>query len=226
MTGLADKWRTQPMYTFGEAARLAKVSTTTVRNWFLGYTTRDARDIPPLFPDGVAQDSMLSYLQLMETVVAARFRNLDNIRYRDVHAAYGNARKILEIEHPFAHFNLETLGGHIIARLEGEEVGESLQALDSLEQWSLPGLVLEVIRQIEYEDDYAARWFPEGRDCPIVIDPRIGSGVPTVKGRGVTVNAIRKRWKAGHKINFIAQDLALEADVVETVLQYGDRIAA
>lgn len=223
MASVAEKWRTQPMYSFGEAARLADVSTSTVRNWFLGNA---ARQTPPLFPEGPADDSMISYLQLIEAVVAARFRNLDNVRYQNVHAAYQNAKEILGIEYPFAHAKLEALGGHIIALLEGEESGSSLQALDSPTQWSLPGLVLEVIRQFEYENDFAARWFPLGKACPIVIDPRIGSGNPTVEGRGVSVNTIFKRWRAGLKIDFIARDLDLEADDVETVLQYGDRIAA
>ena len=223
MAGLADNWRTQQMYEFGEAARLAKVSTTTVRNWFLGNAQRES---PPLFSEGPAASSMISFLQLIETVVAAQFRNSDRVPYRNVHAAYRYARESLSVEFPFAHLQLEPLGGHIIARLDGEQVGDSLQTLDAPEQWSLPGLVLEVIRQIEYEGQYAARWFPAGKDSPIVIDPRIGSGIPTVKGRGVSVNTVFRRWRAGHKINFIAQDLELETDVVETVLQYGDRIAA
>ena len=226
MTNLAEKWRTQPMYSFGEAARLASVSTTTVKNWFLGYTSNAGREVPPLFPVGVGQDSMISFLQLIETVVAVQFRNADNVRYRDVHAAYRNAREIFGVEYPFAHLNLQALGNHIITRLECEESGESLQALDLPAQWPLPELVLETIRQIEYEGDFAAKWFPLGKDRPIVVDPRISSGIPTITGRGVTVHTIRKRWKAGHKINFIAEDLALESDVVETVLQYGDRIAA
>ncbi len=223
MASVAEKWRAQPMYSFGEAARLADVSTSTVRNWFLGYA---ARQTPPLFPEGVVGNSTLSYLQLIETVVAARFRNLDNVRYQNVHAAYRNAREILGIEYPFAHAKLEALGGHIIARLEGEGAGDSFQALDSPTQWSLPGLVLEVIHQFEYEGEFVAKWFPLGKECPIVIDPRIGSGNPTVEGRGVSVSTIFKRWRAGLKMDFIAQDLALEVDDVETVLQYGDRIAA
>ena len=223
MPNLADKWRTQPMYTFGEAARLANVSQPTVRNWFLG---NPARETPPLFPEGATDDSMLSYLQLIETVVAARFRNSDRVPYRNVHAAYRNAREILGVEFPFAHFKMEPLGVHIIARLEGEEIGQSLQALDSPVQWSLPGLVLEVIHQIDYEGEFAGRWFPAGKRSPIVVDPRISSGVPTVNGSGVSVNTIFKRWRAGLKMDFIARDLSLEVADVETVLQYGDRIAA
>ena len=223
MTGVSDRWRTQPMYDFGEAARLAGVSTSTVRNWFLGNA---ARKTPPLFPEGAAESSMISFLQLVETIVAARFRNQENVRYRNVHAAYLNAREILEEKYPFAHLRLEALGGHIIARLEGEDTGQSLQAIDSPTQWSLPGLVLEVIHQIDYESNLAARLFPVGREYPVVVDPRINSGVPTVEGSGVSVSTIFKRWRAGLKMDFIAGDLALEVNDVETVLQYGDRIAA
>ena len=226
MVNPTQMWRRQPMYTFQEAASLASLKTQTVRNWFLGRKSGGTVVVSPLFPDGASQGSMISFLQLIETVVAAQFRKLDNVRYRNVHSAYRYARENFEVEYPFAHLNLEALGGHIIARLESEQIGDSLQALDSPAQWSLPGLVLEVIRKIDYEDDLAARWFPEGREYPIVVDPRVSSGVPTVEGRGVTVSTIFNRWRAGLKMDFIARDLALEVADVETVLQYGDRIAA
>ena len=226
MTDINGIWRTDPMYSFSEVARLSGVSPAVVRNWFLGYTTRDKRKVPPLFPHGVGQNSMVSFLQMIETVVAARFRTVDKVRYRNVHAAYHNAQEILQVEYPFAHRELEALGGHIIARLEGEKPGESLQSLNSTSQWSLPGLIIDTIRQIEHQDDFAAKWFPLGKAFHIVVDPQISSGVPTIAGRRVTVEAVRNRWKSGYKIGFIAQDLSLDADVVETVLQYGDKIAA
>ena len=72
----------------------------------------------------------------------------------------------------------------------------------------------------------AARWFPVGKDIPIVVDPRISAGIPVIFGRGVSIEAIRKRFKARHRIEFIARDLALEPDVVETALQYAEQIAA
>lgn len=226
MENLTEMWRRQPMYTFSEAATLANLTTQTVRNWFLGRKSGGVVVVSPLFPDGASQDSMISFLQLIETVVAAQFRKLDNVHYRNVHSAYRYAREKFDVEYPFAHLNLEALGGHIIARLEGERIGDSLQALDSPAQWSLPGLIIETIRQIEYENDLAGKWFPAGKDSPIVIDPRVSSGIPTIVGTGVTVQTIRKRRQAGQESDFIAQDLSLEVADVETVLQYGDRIAA
>jgi uncharacterized protein (DUF433 family) len=45
-------------------------------------------------------------------------------------------------------------------------------------------------------------------------------------GRGVTVQAIRKRFKAGLRIEFIAEDFEMEPSLVETPLQYWEQIAA
>ena len=208
MANTAEKWRTQPMYTFGEAARLANLSPTTVKNWFVGYTTRTEKKVQPLFSYGAGQNSMISFLQLIETAIAAQLRNSDDARWRNIRQAYWNAREGFRVEYPFAHVKLITLGEYSIAPID------------------LPTHVVETIHQIEYEDDLAARWYPAGKKCPIVIDPRFGSGVPTIIGRGVTVQAIRKRWKAGQDIDFIARDLALKSEVVESVLQYGDRVAA
>lgn len=225
MTNGINSWRTQPMYSFGEAARLAHVSPSTVRNWLIGYTDR-GREIPPLFSSHTSDIPRVSFLQLIEITVAAKFRKAKGVSYPRVYAAYANAQQSYNLQYPFAHLKLESLGGHIIARMNGEEPGQSHQTLDSPAQWSLPGLVLETIHQIVYEEDLAARWFPVGQDQPIVVDPRISTGIPTIVGRGVTVKTIRKRWKAGYKIDFIAQDLALETSLIETVLQYGEQVAA
>ena len=45
-----DGWRTESMYTFGEAAHLANVSTTTVKNWLFGYTVRGRKFLPCSHP--------------------------------------------------------------------------------------------------------------------------------------------------------------------------------
>ena len=99
--------------------------------------------------------------------------------------------------------------------------------MDSLEQWTLPGLLRrETTDQIEYQGELAARWFPIGKQVPIVVDPRVSTGLPVIEGRGVTVQAIRKRFKSGLRIDFIAKDFDLKPELVETALQYCERVAA
>jgi len=221
-----DGWRTGSMYTFGEAGRLAHVSPTTVKNWLFGYTVR-GQIVPPLFPSG--NGSMVSFLQMIEIMVAAQFRKSRlgrSISFHTVRDAYKNARDSWGVEYPFAHFKLEAMGGHIVHFLREGRPISSYQALDAPAQWTLPGLVRETLDQLEYEHELAARWFPVGRAVPIVVDPRLSTGLPTISGRGVTVQAIRKRFKAGLRIEFIAKDYQLDPSLVETALQYWEQVAA
>lgn len=226
--GNMNGWRTESMYTFGEAAQLTRVSATTVKNWLFGYTVK-GREVPPLFPSG--SGAMVSFLQMIEIMVAGRFRKSAlrrRVSFRTVRDAYVNARELSGIEYPFAHMKLEALSGHIVHFLrEGGPVA-SHQALDSPGQWTLPGLLRETIDQLEYDHDHdlAARWFPIGKMVPIVVDPRISTGLPVIEGRGVTVQAIRNRFNSGLKIDFIAKDFDMDRDLVETALQYWEKIAA
>ncbi len=220
-------WRTESMYSFGEAARLAHVSATTVKNWLIGYTVR-GHEVPPLFPSG--NGAMVSFLQMIEIMVAGRFRKSAlgrSVSFRTVRDAHVNARELWGIEYPFAHMKLDALGGHVVHFLrEGVSVA-SHQALDAPGQWTLPGLLRrETTDQLEYDDDLAARWYPIGKKVPIVVDPRLSTGLPTIKGRGVTVQAIHNRFKSGLRIEFIAKDYQLDTDLVETALQYWEQVPA
>jgi uncharacterized protein (DUF433 family) len=111
-------------------------------------------------------------------------------------------------------------------RFAEKEPGPSLLALDEPAQWALPGFVLETIRTLDYELELASRWFPVGRGVSIVIDPRFSAGLPTILERRVTVEAIRRRFKAGYSMRFIASDLKLERNLVEEAVRYGDLVAA
>jgi len=117
--------------------------------------------------------------------------------FQTVRRAYENAKAQWNVEYPFAHVRLESLGGHIVERLRSELPSRSLQALDQPLQWTLPSLVLETLEQLDFESELAARCYPVGKSIPIVVDRKITSGLPTIVGRGVTVEVIHQRSKAG-----------------------------
>lgn len=215
-------WRTQPMYSFKEVARLSGLSITTVRNWLLGYTVEE-RQVSPLLkapPDA----TYCSFINLIEVMVAARFRKAERTKYEVVKRTYENAKNLYSFEHPFANSNLKlkAIGGHIVHMIR--EKG-SLQAIDTPEQYTLPNLVVEMMEQLEYELELASRWYPVGKKIPIVVDPYISAGVPTIQGRGITVENIERRFYVGKQTwEFIAKDLELERSVVEEVIRFAPRV--
>ena len=207
---------------------MASVSAGTVRNWLKGYVTRD-REAEPLFGSKDNQVSGVSFLQLIEIMVAGRLRKAERASYQKVHEAYRNAIAKYNFEYPFAHMELKAIGGHIVHHIRGTPQSESVQSLDDPPQWTLPGLVQidEVTSQLDYEDQLASKWWPVGRDVPIVIDPRYSAGSPTVAGRGVTVSTIYKRFSKGKlPVDFLMEDFDLERVQIEEAIRFGGQLAA
>lgn len=218
-------WRTSPLYTINEVAHLARVSSITVKRWLYGYET-ETRMVPPMLGEQ-EKKPQVSFLELVETVVASKLRR-DKVTPERIRLAHEFAKREWGMDYPFAHLKLESLGGHILHRFDQEVPGASLATLDSkLQQWTLPSLVIEAIHTFDYEVELASRWYPIGKTVPIVVDPRISAGLPVVLGRGVTVDAIYKRFTtAKEPIKFIAQDFGINRSVVEEVIRYRELIVA
>ena len=219
-----DSWRISPIYTFSEAARLAKTTPGTIKRWIVGTKT----SIPLFEPAHLDErdPAVVSFVQLVEVVVASSFRRKGNVSLEVVRQAHHNARNHLGVEYPFASLKLEPLAGHIILRLRQDKLEKGLPAIDSLGLSTIPGLTIEVLDDLEYETELATRWWPVGKQRPIVIDPRFSAGLPTIPQRRVTIQNIRKRWLAGQTIQFISKDLELEDMTVEDALRYSEQIAA
>jgi uncharacterized protein (DUF433 family) len=216
-------WRTQKMYSFSEVAHLAHVSASTVRNWLFGYTTEKGQ-VEPLFQYHDKEEKICSFLELIEVVVAANFRKAEHKSLQRVRLAYDNTRKMFNLEYPFAHQELKAIGGHIARIIREPDI--SLQAMDQPEQYTLPNLIQQIItEQIEYEYELASRWYPVGKNTPIVVDPRISAGVPIIQGRGITVETIYKRFLADQEIAYIEKDFDLEQGIVEKVIRYREKLA-
>ncbi len=216
-------WRTDPIYTIAESAHLAHVTPITVRRWLYGYQT-DTRDVLPMFGEQ-EKKPLVSFLELVGILVASGFRQ-NKIPPERIRMAHDFAKQEWGIEYPFASLKLEPLGGHILHRFDEEKPGASLATFDTkLQQWTLPGFVVEKIKKIDYELELAARWYPIGKNVPIVVDPRISAGLPTIVNRRVTVQAVYKRFKDGrYSIPFIASDLKLKRDDVEEAIRYAEEV--
>lgn len=218
-------FRTKPAYTISQAAKLAGVHPITVKRWLYGDKSPYVR-MRPVFGDKerVKEAKVeVSFLELMEIVVVGRFRRrtvkLDRLR-----RAHKYARNEFRVDYPFAYFKLKTDGAHVLRAFEEREPepGASLLSLDRDGQWTLPGDVIKTLEDFDFEEEFAMRWFPVGRTVPIVVDPRYGSGRPTVTDRRVTVDEIYRHWKVGQTIAFIASDFRLERSLVEATLRYAE----
>lgn len=230
-TVVFDEFLTGKAYTVTQAARLVKTSPQNVRRWLRGYTA-PGHSMAPVFSRVSADEPVaISFLQLVEIAVVARYRRLDSVGQRAVpldrlRRAHDYARQVLGVAYPFASLELRTQGGHLLHDFAVREPGAGTLALDLHGQYVLPFAVDDALQQFDYDEtktppfQMAQRWFPFGRHVPIVIDPHVSAGRPIVAGTRVSLVIIRDRFTAGESIADLADDFELAPAVVEQALRY------
>jgi uncharacterized protein (DUF433 family) len=212
-SGQADPYRFGKAYTVTQAATLAGVAPTTVRRWLAG--------------DEEAQtDARVSFLQVIEIAVVAQFRRAQRpVQLERLRRAHTFARERLGLPYPFASQSFRDLGERVLHEFDRLNPGGPAVALDVGGQWAIPGSVTNVLKRVDFSgvDHLAERWFPAGRDVPIVLDPRIGAGRLTVRGSGVTIDTIFGRFRAGETIEQLASDYELDHSAIQEAIRYADR---
>ena len=231
MTKLMSEFRHGRAYTVREAAKLARTHPRNIRNWLLGLDY-EYRSMKLVFGNERNErgDLMLSFLELAEVIMVARFReprypgsNRRRVTLAKVRTAHSTARTIWsDIAYPFASLNLKELGGEIMHTIDTENPAGGMMALSKHGQWALPESVESEIEKFDFESDrLPTRWYPAGKNKPIVVDPELAAGRMSIVGTRVTVEIVHDRFfNAKEDIAYIARDLSLKKTDVEEAIKY------
>ncbi len=215
---LPEPWRRRlylPAYRISAAARYAELSRQTVSRWHHGSGAGAAG-----MPERKAREA-LSYLQLIEVAVVAAFRR-KGVSLQAVRVAREYAAQQFEREFPFAEMEFARAGRELLLEVR-DILPEGERGAIVASQWGQRAWE-EFLPEFDYgEDGLATRWFVRGKDCPVLIDPRLSFGAPTV--RGVPTWAIRGRRDAGETIDEIVDEFDLAPDEVRAALAFEDAAA-
>ena len=176
----------------------------------------------------------LSYLQLVEVAFVATLRKL-GVSLQRIRRARAYAAQVLNAEYPFAEYRWLTEGHHAMLNLidvddhapetDGGASISSLVVGDAHGQIAWQEMIGARFAEFDYEEDLALTWHVRGRDNPVVIDPRVSFGAPTV--RGLPTWVLKGRWKAGESISDIEDDFGLEEEEITHGLGFeGIQLAA
>lgn len=226
---LTDLRFTEQFYVLPEAARIVGVPVGTLRNWVRGYRYRSGRGraeaaavIEPPAPDGA-----LSFVNLVEAHTLAAFREC-GVSMQKIRPAIAYLARHLDVRHPLANQDFMTDGAELFFRYMKEEREDELVALLNLSrggQIVFDEVVDRYLIRIDWaKDHYAERLWPAGRDEGIAVDPRRGFGQPIVARRGVRVEDVADRLRAGDLPRAVAEDFGLTPDELNAVRRYGSQL--
>ena len=139
---------------------------------------------PIVHRDQTNDPSYASFLDLIDLLFVKRF--LDHgISLQRIRKALDEAHSVATGHH-FAQRTFFTDGHNIYLKVK--EQGGAILELLSGGQWAIAPIIEQLAHQIEFDktSGFAQRWYPLGRGQPIVIDPLISFGQPSVVGRGIS----------------------------------------
>jgi hypothetical protein len=215
----------EPRYSLPEAAAFIARPTSTVRRWSLGNVRTqkgaEKRDDPLITPDGAAGGAIpLSFLNLLELRFLASYRS--RVPLQSIRRALDYAAVELGVDRPLLTVEFKAHGKSLFLKYADAYLNASNRG-----QLAWPAALDEFISAVDYDPDerIAYRWWPLGRDEPVIVDTLLNAGRPSTSLAGVRTRAIAARERDELSIGAIAYDVGASEDEVRAALKF-ERLAS
>ena len=166
---------------------------------------------------GSGRDLFFGFLTLIElfTIYQLRCRGVSMHTLREAKAEL--ARQF-NTAHPFALRGLLTDCDKLLMQLGND----TLLELGTGGQTAFETVLSAFCSKLDFDtvSNCASRFYPEGRESGIVVDPWHAFGKPTVNGTNITTEAIASLLRAGEDPQAIAHDFGLTSRQVEDVQRF------
>ena len=126
----------------------------------------------------------------------------------------------MKAEFPFSQYHFKTDGRNLLVgyeQIEGKKGKGKLLTANKHGQlaWSE---IVKILEAFDYDQNVAIRWRVDGDGSPVIIDPRVSFGAPTVSGTPTWV--VSGRYNAGESVKDIAEDFGLKISEVKKALAF------
>lgn len=212
----ADDIRHLPSYSVREAALYLRLPVSTLRAWIGRQKNFESLILP-----AQTKPLALSFINLVEAYVLASIRREHRISMNKVRNGMRFISDRFSSEHPLAEKDFETDGISLFLR----EADIIYDVSKGGGQMVLKEVIKQYLRRIERDPDgLPEKLYPFSRtgepDEPklIMIDPQISFGRPVLSARGIPIENIVERYKAGESIRELAKDYeCARADIEEAI---------
>lgn len=222
-------WDT-PLYSLAEAGRIIRQSPSTLNKWASGYPYRTVhsgvRQQQPLITRYQAVGGkVLPFSGLAEAFVLTRLKEAGVPMKRIRPAVEELKREMGSMEHVLLSERLKTDGARVIFEYLVDE-NPDFAPVDTLttvgstpdRQIMFREALVGQLESITYTSGLLERITLPFYGVPVTISPSINAGRPTISGRGVRVDVLVERARAGEQAVDLAEDFDIPIGDVERLL--------
>lgn len=211
------------LYSIADAARYARIPTTTVRRWM----ERQGRGT-------TWRENLVSFDDLISLLFVHEFRNHD-VKLREIIRAETDLRERFDWGHPFVHQGLWTSGGDILIKVPGgahqgadaviaaNRGGQVASSIIQLKTVELPDLVRNLEEQLNYEDQRVAAWRPAD---DVVARPATQFGLTCIEGTRIPTRSISQAIAGGDTPAQLARLYEVDQEKIERAAEWERQLAA
>ena len=210
-----------PAYSITFASHLVGMKRWSVARYLRGYFEYKYRvKQPPVVEQSMAGSTYASFLDLIDLCYVKEFLKRGfTIQY--LRQALAEAKDHLGTPH-FARSEFYTHSKQIVLRLPKDG---NLIALMTGGQLTIPEITEKLSDKLDFEDitefGFARRWYPQGKNSLIVIDPQLSFGRPTLVGYGVpTANIYDLYLGESEKYPPVSKWFDIPVPYIKTAVQF------
>lgn len=213
----------RPVFTVPEAARQLDTPPSTVRRWLDGGRRRGTF-YQPVIRSEPTGDTAVTWGEFVELRYLRAYRRLD-VRLQQLREVIAGLRREFDSPYPLAHFRpYVSEGRRLVLSLQRDaDLPDDLSIVYELAggQTVLAAPAEAFLSQVEFthgDDPWAARLFPAGRGSPVVMDPEVAFGAPSV--RGIRTDVLRELVDADEPLESVAEDFGIDLGVLKAAVSY------
>lgn len=201
---------TVPLYSQADVARIVAAPSSTVQNWATGFVSGSGVNQPPVLTAvAPGRGETVSFLALVEAFVLNAFRKA-GLPMQRIRPAVEELKKSIGLEYALASERLRTDGAEIL--LKSNDPFDSRLIVVRNHNAVFNVVVDDYLRQIDFSEmGYASSVrLLQFTDADIRVTPTINGGRPTIVSRGIAVDDVLSRVRAGEPPRDVADDYGLE----------------
>lgn len=221
---ITDPW-SRGVYLVPDAARILRVPLSVLRSWISGRLDEDRRHFPAgeIATTGHGANRLFGFHALIELFTVAQLRKR-GVPMAVVRQARAELMDRFQTPHPFALEGLMTSGRTLVKSLNDEILLE----LGSRGQTAFTKVLEPFCTSLDFDkaSSLASRYFPLGKQHPVVVDPRRAFGRPAIDGTNLTTEAIVSLLRGGEAVENVAESFHIPVDAVLATKAFEQQKAA
>ncbi len=215
----------RPVYGIPEAAALLGLRSDRTRAWLDGYV-RQGVVYPPVIRVEPTGDDIVTWGEFVELGYLREYRR-KGVPLQRLRPVIDELRREFATPYPLATAKPYVVGKELVLNLqEKNEIPQAIAiVIRSGQQILLADDATRFLRKVEFErpdDGEVARIHPAGRASPVVIDPLIRFGRPSVHGVGT--ERLWELFDAGEPFEQIAEGYDMPGELVRAAIAYEEQL--